>query len=611
MKAFTRFSARGTRRGPTVFRSRGHNTAERCARGKGCAVIALLCGALVGVATAGVATTQEAAVRLRGNLSPLIAQAQSIGALDKTQQIEFAITLPVRNQAQLGALLKGLYTPGDPLYRHYLKTGEFADRFGPTQADYDAVIAFVKQHGLRVTNTHANRAVLNVAGPAGVIEATFGVHLMRFQAASGRIFHTPDAEPAFPASIAARVAGVVGLDDAVEPRSNIIMPAASGANNNAAALANGIGTGPGNGLAPSDIKTAYNLNGITENGAGQTIALFERDGYLPSDITAYENQFGLPQVTLQNVLLNGVTGTPTAATLQVPYPLGPAEVTLDIELAIALAPGATRIIIYEGTSYTDLYNRIASDNAAQQVSSSWYYGLDSSPSAAIRNSENTAFQQMATQGQSFFAATGDFGDKVQTGTDSNGNPILQFGVQDPSAQPYVTGVGGTTLTTNGAGGAYTSETAWSGSTGGISTIWPIPIYQSAAVSPGSGGSSTFRNLPDVSLNSSPSTGYSIYYYGTWFGTYGGTSCAAPSGQPIPPSSINTALALAWETSGSSTRPSTTWRRRRDTPPTSTTSRAETTSPIRPLRPTTTSPAGGLLTAATCSTTLWSTRPPSG
>jgi kumamolisin len=225
---------------------------------------------------------------------------------------------------------------------------------------------------------------------------------------------------------------------------------------------------------------------------------------------------------LQNVLIDGFSGNPSASGG------GPAEVTLDIELMIALAPGIDRILVYETDNDlahgVDVLNRIASDNIAHQISTSWganevYVG------SSIQNGENTAFQQMATQGQSFYAASGDDGDQSWTSAG------LQFGPSDPASQPYVVGVGGTTLSTNGPGGTYSSETAWTGSGtgggsgGGVST-WPRPSFQPATVSPGSGGSATNRNVPDVSLNANPDTGYSIYYSGGWY-IYGGTSCAAP------------------------------------------------------------------------------------
>ena len=439
----------------------------------------------------------------------------------------------------LDALLKRIYTPGDPLYRHYLKAGRFAESFGPTQADYEAVIAFAKKNGLRVTATHANRALLDVAGSSEMIEKTFGVHMMSYRTARGRSFHAPDSEPSIPASLAPLIVGIVGLDNALEAGSNVTrLPSAPLQANVAPNGGPGIvgGTGPLGGLSPSDISNAYNLNGLAQTGSGQTIALFELDGYYASDITAYEDQFGLPHVTVQNVLVNGFNGTPTAPTLTTPDPTSVLEVTLDIELAIAMAPGATKILVYEGNSFTDVYSQIANDDLAQQVSTSWYpQAIDSNVSPSMLQAEFTSFKQMAMQGQSFYAASGDYGDKVRVGTDISGNPILQFGVQDPSSQPYCTGVGGTLLFTNEAGGTWNKEDAWSGSGGGISGIWNLAtyaLYQSFVPSPGSGGSSTYRNVPDVCLNAS--SGYSIYHTsgyptlsGSWSGSVGGTSCASP------------------------------------------------------------------------------------
>ena len=463
-----------------------------------------------------VAQAQEKMVQLRGNIPPIVGKAIQAGRLSATNRLRFSITLPPRNQPEMDALFERMYTPGDPNYHHFLKTGEFAERFGPAQSNYDAVITFAKKLGLDVVQTHANRLVLEVAGPTDKIEKGFGIRMMHYRTANGRVFHAPDSEPTVPAEMADKISGIVGLDDALEPLSNLLLPPSANAGGSPNA-----GSGPAGGYTPSDIKTAYNLNGLPENGSGQTIALFELDGYLTSDVLAYEANYSLPNVTIQNVLLDGVSGNPSALTNA-----GPLEVTLDVELAIALSPNISQLIVYEGTSFVNIYNRIASDNFAQQVSTSWYSGRDIDVSSSITNGEFFAFKQMAMQGQTLYAASGDFGDKVKTGTDTNGNPVLKFGVQDPSAQPYVTGVGGTTLTTAGAGGTNQSETTWAGSGGGISPFWTLPNYQSALVSPGSSGSSTLRNVPDVSLCSDPNSPYSVYYNGAWT-TVGGTSCAAP------------------------------------------------------------------------------------
>ena len=487
------------------------------------AMFALAGVSLVAVSLAAAAPVPGPGTRLKGSLPPTLASATEIGPLDPAREIEFAITLPVRDPEGLARFLQALYTPGKPSYHQYLKTGEFAARFGPTAGDYDAVAAFAESQGLRVTRRYANRTVLDVAGSVATIESALRVRMREFRSPGGRVFHAPDAEPEFPAGIAARIEGVVGLDDAVLPRPNLArvenLPGARRGAGPAAA-----GTGQGGALSPSDVRTMYGLDGVTQDGTGNTIALLELDGYTASDITTYEDQYGLPHVGMLKVLLDGVSGTPTAPTTQVPFPLGPFEVTLDIDLALALAPGIHQIDVYEGTSMVDVFNQIASDNSAQVVSCSWGLG-EQVTSASIRNSENTTFQQMATQGQSLFVASGDNGDQACTAVDNNGNcTTFSLAVQNPASQPYCTAVGGTTVTTVSAGGAWQSETAWSGSGGGISTVWLLPYYQSAGVTPGSGGSDTWRNVPDVSLDSN--SGYSVYYLSGW-NSATGTSCAAP------------------------------------------------------------------------------------
>ena len=139
---------------------------------------------------------------------------------------------------------------------------------------------------------------------------------MSYARGLGRAFYAPDTDPALPSDIAARVVGIVGLDNAavLEPMISRRNPLAS------LSLSPQIGNGPnGSGLDPRDIKTAYNLIGLTVNGVsggtildgtGQTLGLFELDGYLASDIQTYETQYSLPTVTLQNVLLDGATGVP-------------------------------------------------------------------------------------------------------------------------------------------------------------------------------------------------------------------------------------------------------------------------------------------------------------
>jgi kumamolisin len=464
------------------------------------------------------ASAQTATVPLRGHVPLLVMWATDIGSTSARETVSLALVLPLRNEAALDDLLIRLYDPDDPAYGQYLTSQEFTAQFGPTQADYDAMIVFARQNGLTVTGKHDNRLVLDVAGPAKSVETAFGVTLKQYVLPDGRVFRAPDSDPVVPVAIAGRLKSVVGLDTATvwhphNVRRQNLVAGLFGFNPLT------IGSGPDGGLSPSDIKTAYNLSSTTLTGTGQTLGLFELDGYTASDIAAYQKKFGLTAVPLQNILVDTATGKAGS---------GADEVTLDIELQNALAPGATKILVYEGPNSSkgviDTYNKIATDNLANSISTSWGEYEAGSGSSTL-NSENTIFKQMATQGQSIFAAAGD------SGAYDNGSSLS---VDDPASQPYVTGAGGTSLTTNGAGGAWSSETTWNGGSinngaggGGISSYWTIPSWQpTSLITSANKGSTTYRNVPDVSLDADPNTGYAIYVGGSW-NVYGGTSCAAP------------------------------------------------------------------------------------
>ncbi len=459
------------------------------------------------------ARTEKQTVSLAQHIPAAIKSSQMLGRANANEKIQLALTLPLKNTEDLDTFLRRVYDRHDPIYGQYLTSEEFTANHAPTEEEYNEVIAFAKAHGLEISNVAPNRILLGVSGSVATIEKAFGVHINRYQARNGRKFYANDANPILPANLQGKVSGIVGLDNfAVRRAHNIQRP------NNAF---NGFGvkphgSGPGGGLTPKDITTAYGLKGVAANGAGQTIALFELDGYTASDVTNYLNFFNLPKVPLKNILVDGFNGSAGG---------GAGEVTLDIELQIAIAPGVSSVLVYEGPNsgpgVLDTYNKIATDNTAKQISTSW--GLDEgSNSTSELNAENNIFKQMAAQGQSIYAASGD------AGAFDDGSAIS---VDDPASQPFMTAVGGTTLSI-AKDGTYISEKTWGdpnvpwGGGGGISVIWPIPSYQAGVISAGSKGSTTKRNVPDVSLDADPNTGYAIFFGGGWQ-TFGGTSCASP------------------------------------------------------------------------------------
>src|SRR5262249_46492005 len=130
------------------------------------------------------------------------------------QSLHLALALPLRNQAELRDLLHRLYDPVDPRYGQYLTPTEFAQRFGPTEADYAQLITFAKRNGFTIVGTHSNRTLLDVEAPVSTIERAFKTRLNRYQAPDGREFHAPGIEPQIPGTLAGRLSGIVGLDSA-------------------------------------------------------------------------------------------------------------------------------------------------------------------------------------------------------------------------------------------------------------------------------------------------------------------------------------------------------------------------------------------------------------
>jgi len=423
-----------------------------------------------------------------------------VGQLAGTNRLQLAIGLPLRNPDALSNLLQQLYDPASPNYHHYLTPAQFTEQFGPTAADYDAIIAFVKANGLPVEATHPNRVLLDVSGTVAEVERAFNVKMRTYRHPSeNRMFFAPDTAPTL--ALATRILGISGLNNYSLPRPYFTAkPLISGAK----AVAN-FGSGLGGTFQGNDFRAAY-LPGTTLDGSGQVVGLLEMDGYTAGDIAYYESLAGLPSIPLSNVLLDGFSGSPTGNG-------GEVEVSLDIEMAISMAPNLSQVIVYEtgpSGNWHDLLNRMATDNLASQISSSW--GSESGGPDAVADQ---IWQQMDAQGQSFFQASGD--KAAYTGA-----------IPFPCDSPYITQVGGTTLTTSGPGGYWNWEQVWNkgggtGSSGGISTSYSIPSWQAKLNMTNNLGSKTMRNVPDVAMIADQ-----VYVRANGFDyNVGGTSCAAP------------------------------------------------------------------------------------
>ena len=294
----------------------------------------------------------------------------------------------------------------------------------------------------------------------------------------------------------AAIAGQIAVPLAmVSPTSTPSGPSAIGPDVNGPAV-----SGP---YTPAQIRHAYGVDQLGYTGAGQTIAIV--DAYdastIAGDLATFDNLYSLPAANLVKVSQTGsTTKLPSGDT---GWGL---EVALDVEWAHAIAPGATILLVEANSaSESDLltavkYAATQATYPVAQVSMSWGGGEFSGQSGY-----DSYFQ---APGVSYFASAGDSGEAVDF----------------PAVSPYVTGVGGTTISLDQAGDKL-SETSWSGSGGGVSADTGRPSFQDGFEAAGG------RGVPDVSYDANPSSGVAVID-SAYFGNsnprgVGGTSAGSP------------------------------------------------------------------------------------
>jgi streptogramin lyase len=276
------------------------------------------------------------------------------------------------------------------------------------------------------------------------------------------------------------------------------------------------------GYAPFQLQHAYGYDqltfgGINTNynnaGAGQTIAIIDAfdDPNISSDLQFFDNFFGITGASGNSNDLSFFSKVDQTGGTNYPSPdAGWAlEISLDVEWAHAMAPSANILLVEANdNSFTNLNiaTQFAEGASGVSVISMSFSGGEFAGELGF---DSVYSQVPGHQGVSFVASTGDFGSP-------GGYPAIS---------PNVLGAGGTTLMVD-SNNNITSETGWSGSGGGVSPFEPQPAYQNGVVS---AWSTTQRTNPDLSYDSDPNTGVSVYdTFGQpgWL-QVGGTSAAAP------------------------------------------------------------------------------------
>ena len=482
-----------------------------------------------------------------------ISHAKIVSALDPSRLVAVTITLPFSNEADLDSFADDVSNPASSRYGQYLTPTEFAAKYGASQADYDAVLAWAKSSGLSITQTSLSRNSVSLSGTAAQMGHAFGVKLNNYvEPSTGKAFFAAATLPKMPVALAGVVHGIYGLSSYasghpmnvyLSPARRAAVLAAKAAAGNPDALTNSGsgGSGHGGAFSPQDLNAAYQMPPFSNSGKGQTLGFYTVGGIYASDATVYEKYYGLPPVP---VVSRSVAGT----NVTVPVEGNATEAALDAEMEIAMAPNATKIVAYEaGTevdlsgSLVDALTAVADDDKISVLDISYgqdeVYVLSEDGQAGLKD-ENDALKRCAAEGISVFASSGDNGAYGDLG--QHFYPA-SYNVSDPASQPYATGVGGTTMYFGG--GIDRLEDSWNelpldgASGGGVSVEWPIPSYQlfsdGTPITVYYGGSSKYRNVPDVSAVANPLTGVDIFTHdpaftgsAAWL-EIGGTSASAP------------------------------------------------------------------------------------
>jgi subtilase family serine protease len=422
------------------------------------------------------------------SLSVAIRHAVHLGPAGTATEVYLTLGLKGRQPDQLASLLAAGQTVSPAAY---------AEEFGPDPALSQSAVAALTARGFRAT-WRPGSGVIAADGPAPAVALLLGIDIENYRLADGTTFYASLDKPQIPARLAAIVSTVTGLDSYRQTRTFAVRPG---------------------GLTPTDVLAFYNIKSLRDrglDGSGQTIVLPEIDD-LPNlkDLNAFATKYGLPPFDpLVTTKRDANWGKPQK-------PQG--ETVLDLEIIHEVAPNAKMVVYLSAPDFSHgdrAFDQMVTDHLGSIISESLGACEVDVPSGH-RDIYASSEDRAVAQGMSHFVATGDNG-AYTCGQDTD--PAGSF----PSTLPTVTAVGGTSVFES-VQGTYFKEAAWgapidqSGAGGGRSHYYPLPAYQKGIAQAAGRG---LRQVPDVSADADPNTGFHIVFGGRE-GQAGGTSAATP------------------------------------------------------------------------------------
>ncbi len=403
--------------------------------------------------------------------------------------------LRVKQRVRMSDLAASTRSPASQKYKDHYTPEEIKDLSAPTDQEYQETLSKLKAEGFQIVSESSTHLWISVKADHSLFEKVFGAQMQTNSAHQYRNLRALSVP-----SQLSQIEAVIGLNNTRKSYPRFIRRPESRASQ------------PG-GISPATIKTAYNFNpiygaGIT--GKGQHIAIATYDGFKIKDVQQFYKLSNLsPTPKVDQVKFNGTPAYSENSAM---------ETQLDAEMSGMIAPGA-KVHVFASATNDDagelaMFTAILDDNRAQVVNYSWG-GCETQLDPTHQSEMDQVFARAVAQGVNIMVASGD------NGSDSCGDKTTA--ADWPAANPNVVAVGGTTLSVNKNGSA--SEVAWSGSGGGISSLFDLPVWQNDLGAP-----YVKRTYPDVSFNADPNSGQAIYAHNNgkagWI-VIGGTSMAAP------------------------------------------------------------------------------------
>jgi hypothetical protein len=523
----------------------------------------------MGRASTGHPDAAPAMVRLPGHVLPALSKATILPSEPNSGSKPITLTIVLRrdDQADFESYLHEIHNPHSKNFHKYLTQQEIANRFGPSRADYDSVLAYLHANGFKLVSGSANRLTLTVRGSFSDAARAFNMRMGNYRI-DGRVFYANEDDPALPYPIASKVSSITGLSNLAQPHhARNFVAAIFGCVSDQIAVISSWGQctykegkAPAGNPMPSQFDFAacvntvkngntYQANTICEvippvpaavarsphslnaskaavasasiDGSGQTIGVLEFDTFIQSDVANYLSLLGSSPTEIDQLSKVDVDGGIAAPGS------GEDEVLLDVDTTLTLAPGA-QTVVYDApfagiSSFVDIFNKMVDDKVTI-ISNSWT-ACEDQVSKADAQALDTIFQNAGAAGISVLNGSGDDGSTCLDGS------VNTIGV--PADSPNATAVGGSSEVP-GPALTYGPETWWNDTSTnppaglggfGLSKYFSAPAYQSGL------SGSAMRSIPDVVANADPFQGVEICQAddgGCPSGKfYGGTSIAAP------------------------------------------------------------------------------------